>query len=427
MSTKTTLGFKKTTIQEKAIRLLASQARTIMLYGGSRSGKSLIIIYAMIVRACKEKSRHIVLRKHFAHVKASIWNDTLKKVLSLCFPDLTYEENNTELYITLPNGSEIHCGGLDDHKRAEKILGREFSTIFFNECSQFDYREISIALTRLAEKNGLKKRVFMDQNPASKGHWSYYHFVLHRHHESGEPMDETNYVSMVMNPTDNIENIDQDYIDSVLGDLPEKERARFLRGEFTDINEGSIYYAFKRHDHTEKLTKAKAPLWAGMDFNVSPMTCVIGQIYDDTLHIIDEFFLKNSNTDEMCLKIKEKYGNKVTIAPDSTGKKQTTNASKSDIQILRSHGFAIKVANNPFRVDRYAAVNASIGKGMVKIDEKCRYLIKDLEQVRYKEGTDKPDTTDLTLTHISDALGYLIYRTINPLAPKYDGPAIIRR
>ena len=354
--------------------------------------------------------------------------DTLPKVLNLCFPHLEYKENNSELYITLPNGSEIHCGGLDDHKKAEKILGREFSTIFFNECSQFDYREISIALTRLAEKNNLKKRVFMDQNPASKAHWSYYHFVLHRHHDTGEPIDESQYVSMVMNPMDNIDNIDQEYIDSVLGDLPEKEKARFLRGEFTDINEGVIYYAFKRHEHTAKLEKSRHPIWIGVDFNIHPFCAVVGQIYDGILHIIDEYYLHHSNTEEFAYKVSKKYGTRgVTMVPDSTGKKQTTNASRSDIQILRNAGFTIKVATNPYRVDRYAAVNAAIGKGLVVIDEKCKHLIKDLEQVRYKEGTDKPDTTDLMATHITDGLGYLIYRTINPLGPEKGGPSVIRR
>ncbi|GAF94269.1 unnamed protein product, partial [marine sediment metagenome] len=150
--------FSKTKIQYAAIRLLASPAKFIMLYGGSRSGKTFIIVFAIIIRACKVKSRHVMLRQTFNSIKTSIWLDTLIKVLNIAFPDLAYQMNKTDYYITLPNGSEIWIAGLDDDRRVEKILGKEFSTIFFNECSQLSYSSVQVALTRLAEKNELKKK-----------------------------------------------------------------------------------------------------------------------------------------------------------------------------------------------------------------------------------------------------------------------------
>ena len=159
--------FKKTIAQVKAIKLLASPAKFIMLYGGSRSGKTFIIVFAIIVRACKCKSRHVMLRQTFNSIKTSIWLDTMIKVLDIAFPDLSFEKNKSDYYITLPNGSEIWIAGLDDDKRVEKILGKEFSTIFFNECSQLSYSSVQIALTRLAEKNSLKKKAYFDENPPS--------------------------------------------------------------------------------------------------------------------------------------------------------------------------------------------------------------------------------------------------------------------
>lgn len=409
--------FKKTPKQAEAVRLIGSGARNVMLFGGSRSGKTFINIYAIIVRACKEaNSRHLILRLNFNHAKRSIWLDTLPKVMSLAFPNLFYSSNNQDLYIKLPNGSEIWVGGLDNKERAEKILGNEYSTVYFNECSQLDYKSISMALTRLAQKNRLRKLALYDENPPSKKHWSYWRFIRHVDPEEGNELDPNKWASMLMNPSDNIENIDEDYIDEVLKDLPEKEKRRFLYGEFVDAEEGLIYYSFNRESHTQEIAKNKYfPLYIGMDFNVSPMTAVVGQLYNDKLYIIDEFYVKNSNTPDMCRKIVQKYGAGHTIVPDSTGKKQTTNANKSDIEIIKQHGFKIKVATNPFRVDRYAAVNAAIGKGLVVFSPKCKYTIKDLESLSYKEGTDKPDTTDPMAGHISDALGYLIYRTINPL------------
>lgn len=413
--------FKKTTIQQRAIALLASIARHIMLYGGSRSGKTFIILYAIIVRAAKVKSRHLILRLNFNHAKRSIWLDTLPKVLSLCFPQLVFRQNNSDLYITLSNGSEIWVGGLDNKERVEKILGNEYSTIFFNECSQLDTTSINTALTRLAEKNTLKKKVYYDENPPSKKHWSYWKFIKHIDPATGNEVDSDKYVSMVMNPMDNLDNIDQDYIDEVLADLSPREKQRFMLGEFCDTEEGLIYHAFDRDRHVKECPiKPGHPLWVGMDFNVNPMTASIGQLYDGKLYIPDEAFLKNSNTPKMCEHLLGKYGMIANIVPDSTGKKQTTNANRSDIQIIKSYfgERSVKFGTNPFRVDRYAAVNAALALDLVIISPKCKNLINDLESLSYKEGTDKPDTRDPMLGHASDNLGYLIYKTINPLKAK---------
>ncbi len=90
--------FKKTTIQKRAIKdVLSSPATHCMLYGGSRSGKTFIAIYSLIVRASKYKSRHVVLRLNFNHCKTSIWLDTLPKVLEIAFPNLPVEWNKTDL------------------------------------------------------------------------------------------------------------------------------------------------------------------------------------------------------------------------------------------------------------------------------------------------------------------------------------------
>lgn len=237
-----TPSFKKTSKQVSAIDLLASIAVHIMLYGGSRSGKTFIILYAILVRAFKVKSRHVILREKFNHVKTSVWLDTLPKVIGLCFPNSGIKWNKTDYYITLPNGSEIWVAGLDDKERTEKILGKEYSTIFFNECSQLEWESISIALTRLAEKNELTKKAYYDENPPSKRHWSYHLFINKKNPESGEDVKNPDrYACMLMNPTDNRDNLDEGYIEGILEDLPEHKRMRFLLGEFLDEDDRFLF------------------------------------------------------------------------------------------------------------------------------------------------------------------------------------------
>lgn len=237
------MSFVKTTIQQRAINLFISGISKILLYGGSRSGKSFIIIYAMIVIACKfPNSRHLIARFRFNHVKNSIWLDTLKKVLKVCFPNLVVKWNNQDYFITLPNGSEIWIGGLDDKDRSEKILGMEFLTVFVNEASQISYEAYTTLLTRLAQKiHGARNLLFVDCNPPSKKHWLYKIFVEHIEPETNVSLTYVDqYGALKMNPIDNETNISRDYIE-LLNSLPERKKKRFLRGEFGDDNEGALW------------------------------------------------------------------------------------------------------------------------------------------------------------------------------------------
>lgn len=414
-------NFKKTAAQSKAIKLLASPAKHIMLYGGSRSGKSFIIVFAIIVRACKVKSRHVMLRQTFNSIKTSIWLDTLIKVLAIAFPNLTFQMNKSDYYITLPNGSEIWIAGLDDDKRVEKILGKEFSTIFFNECSQLSYRSIQVALTRLAEKNSLKKKVYYDENPPSKKHWSYWLFVKKQDPVENTPLeDPEEYTSMVINPIDNLDNIDEDYL-KMLSKMPEKERQRFLEGEFTDEDDGAAYYAFDRERHVKPCKKEAGSIFISMDFNVNPMTASIGQYINETFYIFDEIFLENSDTYKMVAELKRRnyYG---TVIPDSTGKNRKTSG-RSDFQILEEAGYKIPYVRNPFVVDRVNNVNRLFTADRIIIDPKCRKLIGDFEKVSWKDNK-LDQKTDPMLTHCSDNAGYMFWH-IDPIEKHYDTKGII--
>ncbi len=159
--------FIKTAKQIKACDILNKCMHTLLV-GGSRSAKTTIIIRNIILRAIKLPSRHLVTRFRFNHAKTSLWYDTIPKVFKMCFPDLKYEANKSDWFITVPTSrgetSQIWLGGIDDKDRIEKILGNEYSTIFANECSQISYDAITTLRTRLAENTGLKLRFYYDEN-----------------------------------------------------------------------------------------------------------------------------------------------------------------------------------------------------------------------------------------------------------------------
>ena len=92
--------WQKTADQKKALKLLGSNVPNILLYGGSRSGKTFILVYALIVRALKAAgSRHIILRYRSNSVIRSVKMDTFEKVMRLAFPQISYKDDSAENFI----------------------------------------------------------------------------------------------------------------------------------------------------------------------------------------------------------------------------------------------------------------------------------------------------------------------------------------
>jgi phage terminase large subunit-like protein len=245
-------SFKFTAKQEAAQDVMASDATHIMLYGGSRSGKTFLNVRNVVMRAIMAPgSRHAILRFRFNHVKQSIIMDTFPKVMSLCFPQVTFELSKTDWFAKLPNGSEIWFGGLDDKERTEKLLGLEFVTIYLNECSQISWASREIVVTRLCQlvmrvikdrkPVPMKLRMYYDCNPPSKGHWTFKVFKQKINPETKEPLrDPQNYAHFQMNPRDNAENLSPEYLNTLAG-LSTRSRRRFEDGEFSDENPNALF------------------------------------------------------------------------------------------------------------------------------------------------------------------------------------------
>jgi len=170
--------------------------------------------------------------------------------MDLCFPSVIYKLDKSDWFVKFPNGSEIWFGGLDDKERTEKILGNEYATIFLNECSQISYSSFLLVITRLAQvcyyKQGgqscrLRLKVFCDENPPGTGHWTKKLFI-----DKKEPEEKLlvkypeDYASLLMNPLDNVENLDPAYL-KTLENLPKRKRARFYLGLFADDTDNALW------------------------------------------------------------------------------------------------------------------------------------------------------------------------------------------
>lgn len=249
------LGFKLTPKQKSVRKVLGGPETHCLIYGGSRSGKTFLLVYCVVIRALRAPgSRHLIARKATKHVKTSIFLDTFPKVMRLAFPEVSYAENKSDLYVTFPNEAQIWFGGLDDKERVEKILGQEYATVYVNECSQLSHDAVVMLRSRLAQNcicsdgRPLKLKAYYDLNPTGKGHWTYREFVLGVDPKSGKKLATGRRVYDTINPREN-PYLPSQYVDEILADMPERQRIRFEKGEYINEVPGALWKLDKLEEH----------------------------------------------------------------------------------------------------------------------------------------------------------------------------------
>jgi len=413
------IEFKKTSAQMLAISLIvASAAIHIILYGGSRSGKTFIAVFILIVRACKCKSSHIIVRNTFNSVKNSIWMDTLPKVLAIAFPDLPVKPDRTNYIMNFPNGSRIRCAGLDDKDKLERLLGLEFSTILVEECNQVPWLAVERLKTRLAEKNILAKKVFYTQNPTTTTSAYYQAFEQGIDPIDGEAFDTDkakDFLSIKINPESNLENIDEHYI-KMLKKLPKKEQLRFLKGEYDSDNSGAAVYAFNKGEHvSEQAERLEGTDWVGSDFNIMYNSDVLTSQHAHGLYVWDEIQLAG-DTYKKVDALKRKGVKGASVVCDSTGRNRSTTG-KSNVLILKDASFDVRYKTNPAVIDKIANLNRCFTLGLIKIHPRCKKLIRDLTQLVWDKHGQLNQKTDPSLSHLVDSLSYLCW-FLYPLVKK---------
>lgn len=212
--------------------------------------------------------------------------------------------------------------------------------------------------------------------------------------------------------------------------------ARFYQqevlGEYLHLNGGRVYHAFQREGNVRQtaLDHGKPLLWA-LDFNVDPMCSVVAQVAGEQVTVLDEIVLSRATTLQACEEFEARFPRHpagLVVYADASGARLQT-AGTSDLAILREFfrngawgkvTFKVPVSNPPVR-DRVNLMNAKLaaasGERTLTIDPRCRELIKDLEQVTYKEGSQVIDKErDPRRTHLSDALGYLLWQEFGGMA-----------
>jgi hypothetical protein len=217
-----------------------------------------------------------------------------------------------------------------------------------------------------------------------------------------------------------------DFYERLRGSYDENFFRQEVLGDYLNVRGGLVYHAFARKVNVKDMEAdpARPLIWA-LDFNVDPMCSVIAQVErNGEVSVLDEIVLRRATTEQACEEFEKRFGLPragLVVYGDASGASMHTTGY-SDYQVIRNY-FASRMAKVSYRVpkanppvrERVSLVNARLRNAQDEVqlfvDPKCRELIDDLEQVSYQEDSTQIDKDkDRKRTHMSDALGYLIWQ-----------------
>ena len=409
-------------LTQPQLTIAQDQHRFKVVIAGRRFGKTHLAIRELCFHA-REPDREVwYVAPTYRQAKQVVWRK-LKHQLQ----DLRWIKkiNESELTITLRNGSNISLKGADN---ADSLRGIGLDFLCMDEFADIDAEAwYEVLRPTLADRQG--GALFIG-TPKGTGNWAHDLYVMHE--EQPEVWASFQYTTIQGG------NVKPEEIEAARRDLD----ARTFRQEFEASFEtyaGRIYYSFDRKLNTVVPDNIDTSvLYTGWDFNIDPMSVVVAVRQGDKLYVIDEIRMFSSNTAEALEEVKSRYPkSKIWAYPDPASRQRKTSAGGlTDLTILQNGGLIVKAPNShtPVR-DRINAVNSrlcdSTGQRHLFIHPRCKYTIEGLERHTYKEGTTQPDKTS-GYDHQMDALGYMIdylfpvRRDIDPalVAPQRWGHAI---
>ena len=221
-----------------------------------------------------------------------------------------------------------------------------------------------------------------------------------------------------------------DFYDRLRRSYDEEFYRQEVLGDYLRLSGGSVYHAFQRAVHLrEKEVDRRRPLLWAMDFNVDPMSSLVMQIDGEDVQVLDEIVIRRASTRDACEEFCRRYPSHeagLVLYGDASGAHRQTSGT-TDYTIVREYlqaeghrlvGYRVPESNPPVR-ERLALVNGKLmsaaGESHLFVRARCQELIKDFEQVSYKSGSSVVDKDgDSQRTHLSDALGYLLWQEFGP-------------
>lgn len=388
------LNIHARTFSAKFLPLLNDYSHRWEIYKGSAgSGKSHFITQKIIIKALREKRRVMICRRYGTTMRNSVFKLFKDVIESFKITHLT-RIKESDMSITLPNGSEIIFVGLDNEEKLLSIAG--ITDIFIEEVYEVP-KEIVDQLNLRMRGKAPNQQIYMAFNPISAKHWLY-DFCEGSTRPESSIYSQSTFRDNPFLPDEYVKALEDMYRTN-----PNKARV-FCDGNWGADVEGLVYKNHVLSDFDiNELIKQGLEVRVGIDWGFVDPTTVVVSLFDKPkkeIYIIGEFYKRGATLEEI------KDG--IIGLGISKQKMYCDGAEPDKVDYLRRNGFN--------------AVSAKKGAGSVKAGisflqdmkiichESCVNVAAELENYVYlkdkKTGQYIEDSYDHDFSHTMDALRY---------------------
>ena len=422
------MGYKLLKAQREFLNIPHNYPLDVAMYqGGYGSGKTWCgSLLGISLSQVYPGSKGLVGAKEYELVRKTTLVSYFEHLDTMGFiqgRDYTYNKNDKIIQFT--NGSEILFSALDDPEKY-KSLNLHWAEI--EEASQITDASFKQLLGRLRNVYrgkdwvDFRYRLFGHTNPQFDKGWIYQRFVEKK---------QANYRLIIAPTTDNIY-LPEHFVESLKENFDEAYYKINVLGEFGDYTSGLVVKGFSQDNIRPITYQPDLPLHLTWDFNVDPMSCLCMHRANGKYFYFDEFCLENASTEYTINEVIKLYPNHkgtIIINGDASGDNRSTQSERTNYVIIRN-ALRRHYPNNPILLqirpfnprikNRIAAFNAKVkdhnGNIRLFVDPKCKWLIYNCYNLKYKVGSDEVDVPTYSaiktdnqlkfLEHIFDAASY---------------------
>lgn len=408
---------KEILVNDIYLPLLECRTRFLILYGGGGSGKSVFAAQKVILRIVGEKGhKFLCLRKVGETVKDSIFAELQGAIDDMGLHDEFHINKTERSFLHTPTGNQILCKGLDEPGKIKSIKG--ITGMWLEEATDFDQDDLDQLDIRIRGEKPNYVQFILSFNPIDENHWLKKRFF-----------DKNDKNATICHST---------YLDNHFLSTEDRERLESLKERnelYYDVyclgkwgivvKSDKFMYAFSNEKHVIESYEPNphVPILVSFDFNVSPMTCIIGQNIDNKVYIFDELELDNGSTEELSEMVLSKYSRwlySIDITGDATGRNRE-KATRGNInqyqvikQVLSLHDRNINVpSKNAELKDSRVLCNSVLQHMPVLITKNCEKTITDVvyAAIKINPMTKKMDVikTEEDGRHFFDNYRYIIH------------------
>lgn len=401
----------KISLNQKQMDFLKSTANNTGFVAGLGSGKSFVSTLKTIIKKTKFPKCTVAYYLPTYGLIRDIAFDKFPTMLSEM--GYKYNLNKSDKEIHIDNFGKIIFRSMDN---PDNIVGYETFYTLIDECDILPQDKMNVAYNKILGRNRQVVRVDDEsilsswKIPNKLPDGTYWHKELkmlcwaNQMDIVGTPEGfkffYKRYVKEFDSKTDLLvkastydnKHLPSTYIKGLEQQYPSNLLQAYLRGEFVNLNSGTIYSYFNRETHHANDDYVEGEtIYVSQDFNYLGCISIIYVKRKDYDVAINEII--SNDTRSIIVNLKYAYPDSyICVYPDASGNAHKTSSDTTDIQMFREAGFSVFVnSRNPSVRDRINITNNLFEKNKVKVNTYlCPRFTESLEQHSYDEKTGEP-------------------------------------